>query len=109
MKTNATLTSIKQNDALENSGEKVTQNAIVLAIMLESPERAWTIPAMSLELAKRKHYWGMQNSTVSRVFNSLSKNGDIEQSDFDTIKSLMTGARGMARRLAAKHRQMELI
>jgi hypothetical protein len=108
MKTNATLTSIKQNDLLEIAGEKTTQNQVVLSIMLENPDRAWTIPAMALELAKRHQYWGMQNSTVSRLFNSLAKNGDIEQSDFDTIKSVMTGARGMARRLAAKHRQVEL-
>lgn len=109
MKTNATLTSIKQHELLEQSGEKTTQNAIVLAIMLENPDRAWTIPSMSYQLIKRDHFWGAQHSTVSRVFNSLAKNGEIEQSDFDTIKSLLSGAKGMARRLAAKHRQMECV
>jgi hypothetical protein len=108
MKTNATLTSIKQNDSLDRAGSYTSQQQIVLGIMQAQPSKAWLIPEMCAALVALGHVWGSQKSTVSRVFFQLTNIGEIERSDFDCIKSEITGVKGMARRLTAKHRQVEL-
>jgi hypothetical protein len=108
MKTNAQLTSIKQHENLERAHAYTNQQQAVLQIMQDQPSRGWLIPEMCAALVASGHQWGSQKSTVSRVFFQLTNSGDIECSDSDVIKSELSGVKGMARRLAAKHRQMEL-